>query len=355
MVDKTLKKTDDKFGHEFEVKKNTKNANRIGFSNTLFAIGEKVYLLSEQQRFDLIRDMDQVDKYKERIKELENIISTNSDKNKLEELKEKLQEKEVMVSDLKTKLDTIGKQDKTYKHKDEITKLKKEIESLKNELDYWKNECDQQVATNESLIEDNEKLKKENSQNKLISDNILELNNDHKQVRQEMQSSFENMECELKETIEKQQTHIDDLTKKLESLYNLKEYIPPKEHYDALEVLKDKIKETETELNKVNAEVELKLTNQKSDMELKHTEEKAQMLLVYTQELNAHKLKYNELAKDFNHLLGDTKSLTRINTLFNGKHKGIVKDKEPVELEIIDIEKEPEIIEYVPKDYVKLI
>ena len=83
MEDKTLKKTDDKFGHEFEVKKNTKNANRIGFSNTLFAIGEKVYLLSEQQRFDLIRDMDQVDKYKERIKELENIISTNSDKNKL--------------------------------------------------------------------------------------------------------------------------------------------------------------------------------------------------------------------------------------------------------------------------------
>ena len=244
MEDKNLKKSEEPFGQEFEVKKNTNNANRIGFSNTLFSVGEKVYLLSEQQHFDLIKEIDQVYEYKDRIKELENIISNNSDKNNLEELKEKLQE-EVIISNLKTKL--------------------------------------------------------------------------------------------------------EELTKKLESLSGLKEYIPPKEH-ESLEELKDKIKEIETELNKVNAEVDLKLTNQKFDIELKHTEEKAQMLLVYTQKLNAYKLKYNGLAKDYNHLLRDTKSLTRINTIFNGKHNLIVKDKESVELEVIDVEKEPtETIEYIPK------
>lgn len=68
------------------------------------------------------------------------------------------------------------------------------------------------------------------------------------------------------------------------------------------------------------------------------------------------KLKFNELAKDYNHLLGDANSLSRINTFFNGKHKLIVKDKEPVELEEIEVEKEPtETIEYVPKDEVTLI
>lgn len=68
------------------------------------------------------------------------------------------------------------------------------------------------------------------------------------------------------------------------------------------------------------------------------------------------KLRFNELAKDYNHLLGDANSLSRINTFFNGKHKLIVKDKEPVELEEIEVEKEPtETIEYVPKDEVTLI
>lgn len=74
------------------------------------------------------------------------------------------------------------------------------------------------------------------------------------------------------------------------------------------------------------------------------------------QQIFTQKLKFNELAKDYNHLLGDANSLSRINTFFNGKHKLIVKDKEPVELEEIEVEKEPtETIEYVPKDEVTLI
>ena len=100
----------------------------------------------------------------------------------------------------------------------------------------------------------------------------------------------------------------------------------------------------------------MKLATQKSELEVKHTEEKAQMLLAYTQELNSYKLKYNELAKDYNHLLGDASSLSRTNVIFSGRHKTIVKDKEPVELEEIEVEKEPtETIEYVPKDNITLI
>ena len=51
-------------------------------------------------------------------------------------------------------------------------------------------------------------------------------------------------------------------------------------------------------------------------MDVKHTEEKAQMLVAYNQQLNHYKLKYNELAKDYNHLLGDASSLSRINNCF---------------------------------------
>ena len=149
---------------------------------------------------------------------------------------------------------------------------------------------------------------------------------------------------------------VDELTEKVQSLSILKDYISPKEHFEALEELKDKIKEVEVELDKTKAEVDMKLATQKSEIDVKNTEEKAQMLLAYTQELNAHKLKYNELAKDYNHLLGDASSLSRTSVLFSGRHKTIVKDKEPVELEEIEVEKEPtETIEYVPKDHVTLI
>ena len=109
------------------------------------------------------------------------------------------------------------------------------------------------------------------------------------------------------------------------------------------------------ELNKAKGEIDVKLKTQKSEMDVKHTEEKAQMLLAYTQELNAHKLKYNELAKDYNHLLGDASSLSRTSVLFSGRHKTIVKDKEPAELVEIEVEEPTETIEYVPKDNVTLI
>lgn len=369
MAEKKLKKSDERFGHEFEVKKNTKNANRIGFSNTLFEVGEKVYVLSEQQHYDIIKDMEQVDEYKSRIKELENIIANSNDNTNDKEL----QEKDELINSLKARVDELGKELDNNKSqpeihtKDEFEKLKEELETERSQHEYWERSfkdmidtSDDVVARNEELIKDNEQLKNANDNinetNKLLNENIIGLNNNFKETKQELQSNFDLREKELKETIEKQQLHIDELTTKLESLSGLKEYVPPKEHYAALQELQEKINDAETELNKLTAEIDLKLTTQKSEMELKHTEEKAQMLLAYTQELNSYKLKYNELAKDYNHLLGDTKSLTRINTFFNGKHNVIVKDKEPVELEEIEVEKEPtETIEYVPKDTITIV
>ena len=376
MVEKKLKDSDERFGLEFEVKKNTKNANRIGFSNTLFKVGEKVYVISEEQHFDIIREMDQVDEYKSRIKELEKIIADNKSDNKsddnADDLKKQLQEKDDMINVLKERVDSLGQELESNKSqpkvhsKDEIDKLKEELESERSQHEYWKSSfenimdtSDELSARNEELIKENDRLKNTNDEinqtNKLLNENLIASNANFKETTQELQSNHEATEKELKETITKQQTHIDELTKKVESLIGLKEYIPPTEHYAALEELKDKIKEAETELSKAMAEVDMKLKTQKSEMDVKHTEEKAQMLVAYNQQLNHYKLKYNELAKDYNHLLGDASSLSRINILLSGRHKAIVKDKEPVELEEIEVEEPTETIEYVPKDNITLI
>lgn len=304
-------------GLEFEVKKNTKNANRIGFSNTIFAVGERVYVLSAKQQDDLIKQLNELNRYKSKIKELEQSIAKESNIKTNENL-----EKDIIIESLKTEINELRKQ--VSIHDRSIDKLQQEIKdkdeniaSLKKELNY--NEIHLKYLKNSY-------------------ENLMELNSNYK------------------ETIEKQQSSIYELSKKIESLFRLKDYISPKQHYDEVGTLKDKIKDAETENNKVKAEVERKLATQKSDLEIAYTNEKAQMLVAYNQELNHHKMKYNELAMDYNQLLSDANSLSRINTLFNGRHKSIVKDKTPVELTDVEIEKEEtDTIEYVPKEEVKLI
>ena len=386
MDEKTLEKSDKGIGLEFEVKKNTANANRIGFSNTIFDVGEKVYVLSEEQRFDVMKELDNVDEYKARIKELEGIIAKGTTDTNTEDLKAQLQEKDKTITELTndnsekdntikelvTRVDSLAKElesssDVKVESVDDIESLKEELKTKESEVEYWKNafenlmeSSDDLANRNEELIKDNEQLKTANihinETNKLLNDNIIGINNNYKETKNELQSSFDNKEKELKETIQKQQTHIDELTEKVESLSMLKDYIPPKQHYEEIDNLKEKVNDAKLELDKLSAEVDMKLSKQKSEMEVKHTEEKAQMLIAYTQEVNANKLKYNELAKDYNHLLGDANSLSRTSVLFSGRHKTIVKDKEPVELEEIEVEKEPtETIEYVPKDKITLV
>jgi len=386
MGEKTLEKNDNGIGRQFEVKKNTGNSNRITFSSKFFGVGDNVYILTEGERFDVMRDLDQVDEYKARIKELESVIAAGSNNTNTEDLEKQIEEKDKTITELTnensekdntikelvTRVDSLAKElesssDVKVESVDDIESLKEELKTKEGEVEYWKNafenlmgDSDDLAARNEELIKDNEQLKTANihinETNKLLNDNIIGINNNYKETKDELQSSFDNKEKELKETIQKQQTHIDELTEKVESLSMLKDYIPPKEHYEEIDNLKDKVNDAKLELDKLSAEVDMKLSKQKSEMEVKHTEEKAQMLIAYTQEVNANKLKYNELAKDYNHLLGDASSLSRTSVLFSGRHKTIVKDKEPVELEEIEVEKEPtETIEYVPKDKITLV
>ena len=361
-----------KIGQEFEVKKNTANANRIGFSNTLFSVGEKVYIISESERFDLMKQQDQIDEYKARIKELENILADAPTDIDVDDLQDQLKKKDETIATLKDRVDSLGKEleerkDVKVESVEDIESLKEELEGAESQVKYWKGayenlmeSSDGLAARNEELIKENDQLKNANNNinetNKLLNDNIIGINNNYKESKAEIQSAFEERENELKETIKKQQAHIDDLSEKVESLSGLKEYIPPKQHYDEIDSLKDKVKDAKLELDKLQAEVDMKLSKQKSEIEVNHTEEKAQMLIAYTQEINSYKLKYNELAKDYNHLLGDASSLSRTSVLFSGRHKTIVKDKEPVELEEIEVEKEPtETIEYVPKDTLTIV
>ena len=367
MDEKTLEKSDNSIGQEFEVKKNTANSNRIVFSSKYFGIGETVYILTEGERFDLMKQQDEINGYKARIKELENIIAESQTDVDVDDLQDQLKEKDETIATLKDRVDSLGKE--LEEHKDvkvesveDIDSLKEELKGAEDQIKYWKDayenlmgSSDDLAARNEELIKENDQLKNANTNinetNKLLNDNIMGISSNYKESKDEIQSVFDEREKELKETIQKQQAHIDDLSEKVESLSVLKEYIPPKQHYEEIDSLKDKVKDAKLELDKLQAEVDMKLSKQKSEMEIKQTEEKAQMLLAYTQELNSYKLKYNELAKDYNHLLGDASSLSRTSVLFSGRHKAIVKDKEPAVLEEIEVEKEPtDTIEYVPKD-----
>ena len=372
MDEKTLEKSDNGIGQEFEVKKNTANSNRITFSSKFFAVGDNVYILTESERFDLMKQQDQIDEYKARIKELENILADAPTDVDVDDLQDQLKKKDETIATLKDRVDSLGKEleerkDVKVESVEDIESLKEELEGAESQVKYWKGayenlmeSSDGLAARNEELIKENDQLKNANTNinetNKLLNDNIIGINNNYKESKAEIQSAFEERENELKETIKKQQAHIDDLSEKVESLSGLKEYIPPKQHYDEIDSLKDKVKDAKLELDKLQAEVDMKLSKQKSEIEVNHTEEKAQMLIAYTQEINSYKLKYNELAKDYNHLLGDASSLSRTSVLFSGRHKTIVKDKEPVELEEIEVEKEPtETIEYVPKDTLTIV
>ena len=157
MDEKTLEKTDKAIGREFEVKKNTANANRIGFPNSVFGIGEKVYVISEAERFDLMKQLDEIDDYKARIKELEADIND-------EDLKGELQEKDALIANLKARVDNLGKeleeakaQPKVY-DKDEMEKLKEDLEAAKSQEKYWKNSFEEMIGSSDDLAARNEEL-----------------------------------------------------------------------------------------------------------------------------------------------------------------------------------------------------
>ena len=80
MLEKKQEVFNGSFGKSFEVKKNTKNANRIGFSNTVFKVGETVFVLSEKEHNNLIKKLED---YNIKIKKLEDTIATESNSKSL--------------------------------------------------------------------------------------------------------------------------------------------------------------------------------------------------------------------------------------------------------------------------------
>ena len=345
----------------------------------------------EKLKSNIAAEKDSFDKLQSTIKKQkttishqgETIDSFNGIKTTLEseiaQLKDNNAEKDATIKELKSRIDELGKEldnavdsakfdklNQELQDKDnEIAQLKDELSTAETNFKYWKKsyenligESDEVVARNESLISDNEKLRIDNNAinetNKLLNENLIAANNTFNETKQELQSDFKNKEKELKETIEKQQLHIDELTEKYQSLLILQDNIPQKQHYDEIDALKDKIKDSEKQIDKISAEYETKLATLKSELEVEHTNEKAQMLVVYNTNLNNLKHEKNNIAAKYNDLLDEVGTLTKWNTTFHNHHKKILENKTPLELEVIASEHLPAAdettLEYVPKE-----
>jgi len=221
MGEKTLEKNDNGIGRQFEVKKNTGNSNRITFSSKFFGVGDNVYILTEGERFDVMRDLDQVDEYKARIKELESVIAAGSNNTNTEDLEKQIEEKDKTITELTnensekdntikelvTRVDSLAKElesssDVKVESVDDIESLKEELKTKEGEVEYWKNafenlmgDSDDLAARNEELIKDNEQLKTANihinETNKLLNDNIIGINNNYKERYAEILKEYD--------------------------------------------------------------------------------------------------------------------------------------------------------------------
>ena len=305
-------------------------------------------------------DAESIDKYKQELQTKYEIIdnlttSRNDYKTKYEDLQKTTT---ATINQLKARIDELGIQLDNSADASELQTLQQELDKTKKELEYWQNGFDELSEKEIGILDENETLRKDNNAinqtNQLLNDNILGLTASFESTKEQLTLDFEKQENELKETIKNNQSHIDELTDKYQSLLPLKDNIAPKQHYDELSDLKDELNAVQKELDKTNAEIESKLAIQKSELEMEYNNEKAHLLVAYNKDIDNQKMKYNELAKDYNHLLSDAKSLTRINTFWNGRHNDIVKDKTPVELEVITSEQLPpsdeNVVEFVPKE-----
>ena len=396
-----LETSDATIGIKLEVKNNDKNRyNKVYFDKKLFSIGEVVFLLSEQEHQLLTTHQKNIDveywkkkldekdseitSLKSKVSELkQSLKETNKNNKSIDAYKQELQTKyEIIdnlttsrndykskydnlqktttttINQLKARIDELGKQLDNSADASELEDLQQKLNDAKKDAEYWQESYGTLSDEHLGIVDENESLRKSNEDinktNKLLNANITSLKTTFDETKEQLTSDYEKQEKELKETIKNKESHIDELTEKYQSLLPLKEYIPQKQHYKELSDLQSKLNNAKNELDKTNADVESKLATQKSELEIQHTNEKAQLLVTYNQNINQHKMKYNELAMDYNHLLNDVCSLSRINTLLNGKHNDIVKDKTPVELEVIVSEQLPpsdeDVMEYVPKN-----
>ena len=297
-----------------------------------------VYVLTPSEYSQIMEDIDstkridelektiavkneKINSLNKRIDELEQSLEKkNQENNTIDEYKETLQYNNKKINDL-----TTSNNNDNSISESEYGSLKEQLKNAKQESEYWQNKYE---------------------------------------TKQELISYIEKQEKELKETKEKQQTDISELTQKYESLIPNKDYIPQTTHYKALQELKDEIHASKLEHEQKIGELQLDYTNkisnlettfanEKSDLKIEHTNEKAQMMVAYNKELNNLKHEKNDIASKYNELLEDVGTITRMNAVFSNKHKHILENKAPMELEDITSEQLPsanETIEYVPKD-----
>ena len=271
-----------------------------------------VYVLTEQEHQELLDNISKRKEYESEIKELDEQLTSLKEQN-----------------------------DKA--NDDRIAQLKKDVE-------YWKTSFKKVNNENESLENENENLKNENNSLTETNELLEDSNTNSKERVQYLQDAIESKEKELKETNQNHQRHIDEITNKYQSLLPLQEYVAPNQHFEEIDKLKDKIKASENELATIKADSETRLAQLQQELETKHSEDKAQLYVAYNNDLNNYKMQYNQLAIVYNQLVEDLQSLTRINTLLNGMHNVIKKNKEKVELLELPSETPSKIIEYVPKE-----
>ena len=278
-----------------------------------------------------------------------------------------LLDKIAKINELGKELD-INKKETDKINNKKIAQLQKELDSTKTELDQLKNSYNNLNNDYEILENENENLKTKHANLIKFNKQLDASNTNSQEIIQQLKDIMQYKEQELKETIQNQQQHIDEITHKYQLLLPLKDYIPVKQYYDDIDKLKEELKASENKIVKINANVETQLAEQKQELESIHhnqiiklidekhilenkfTDDKAQLLVAYNNDLNHYKMQYNELAIVYNQLVEQLQSLTRLNTLLSGKHNGIKKDKEKVEL----IEMSSEHVEipmekYVPK------
>lgn len=326
----------------------------------------------------MIEDLqDKLDKYKKTIAERDATITSLTGENK--QLKDSVSEQsktissndstiedlQETISDLKEMNDNIAKQLEDSIDASELDKLEQENNDLKEyKRKYEKLVSDYTKACDENIeiLEDNRQLK---DANQFLNENIDALRKTFDKTIEDNSIDAENKEKELKETIKNQQLHIDELTDKYQSLLPIKDNIPQSTHYSEIDALKDKLNDATNELNKTKADIETKLAVQKQEIndahkdeihQIKesHTNEKAQLLVAYNNDLNNSKLKYNELAMEYNSLIDELYTITKWNALLDNRHEKIRKDKEYAQLMEIPSEQLPPsdetTLEYVPKD-----
>ena len=233
-------------------------------------------------------------------------------------------------------------------HEDDFMELKKQVEYYSHQNhEKQTQKLNEQITTNENKIAE---LQQELQQTIEEKDATID------ELKAELRE-YKNKCNQFKETIADCESDIHEKDNIIKELTPYKDYIAPKQHYDELTALKDNFTHEKQELLQQIADKQMRIVNQEKEFEVQfadevstlkeqhsgeisslkeqHTNEKSALLLAYNQNINHYKNKYNSLAEKYNQLYGDVSKLSRLNTMFNGRHNELKEEHAVVELEVV--------------------